>query len=61
MRRIRTPALTAEPHRAPPQTKNHLLISAYTTHPAIAIVDGDAANFRIRLQYGRCSPDDSRT
>ncbi len=33
MRRIRTPALTAEPTPRPTANENHLLISAYTTHP----------------------------
>ncbi len=33
MRRIRTPALTVEPTPRPTANENHLLISAYTTHP----------------------------
>ncbi len=33
MRRIRTPALTAELTPRPAANENHLLISAYTTHP----------------------------
>ncbi len=33
MRRIRTPALTAETTPRPTANENHLLISAYTTHP----------------------------